>query len=99
MAFSKRFPKDVPGSRFPEWVDVSLTDAQEAKVEAEAREEHIALMKECLADAYQVLKDKELKDYQTNVVQMAVALFDKRASHVVWHKEEAARLQFEKQHR
>ena len=91
MAFSKRFPKDVPGSKFPEWVDIALTDAQEARIEVQAREEHIRLMKECLEDAYQVLKDKELKDYQTNVVQMAVALFDKRASHVVWHKEEYAK--------
>lgn len=98
MAFSKRFPKDIPGSKFPEWVDVALTDAQEASVEAQARQEHVMLMKDCLADAYQVLKDKELKDYQTNVVQMAVALFDKRASHVVWHKEEKAREKFEKEH-
>lgn len=96
MTFSKRFPKDVAGSRFPEWVDVQLTDAEEAKVEADARTEHIKKMKDCLADAQQILKDKELKDFQTNVVQMAVALFEKRASHVVWHKEELARKKFEK---
>lgn len=98
MVFSKRFPKDVPGSRFPEWVDVELTDAEEAEVEAQARNEHIAIMKDCLTDALQIAKDKELKDYQTNVVQIAQQLFDKRASHVVWHKEERARIKFEKQH-
>lgn len=97
MGFAKRFPKDVPGSRYPEWVEVELTDAEEAKVEAEAREEHIALMKECLADAKQILEDEELKDYQTNLVQLAQQLFDKRASHVVWHKEERARHKFEQQ--
>jgi hypothetical protein len=97
MAFSKRFPKDVPGSRFPEWVDVALTDAEEAKVEAEARQEHIREMRSCLADAKQILQDEHLKDYQTNLVRLATALFEKRSSHVVWHKEEAARQKFERE--
>lgn len=96
MVFAKRFPKDVPGSRFAEWVEVELSDAEEARVEADARSEHIRLMRECVKDAQQILSDEQLKDYQTNLVRVAVSLFDKRASHVVWHKEEAARNKFEK---
>ncbi len=99
MAFSKRFPKDVPGSRFAEWVDVELTAAEEAKVEADARSEHIREMKSCLADARQIMEDEHLKEYETNLVRIAAALFEKRSSHTVWHKEEAARLKFEREHK
>ena len=99
MAFSKSFAKNLPGTRYPEWIEINLTGAEENKVEALAREEHLALMKECLSDAKQILKDEELKDFQTNLVSIAITLFDKRASHVVWHKEEAARIKFEKEHK
>ncbi len=96
MTFTKSFPKEVPGSRLPEWIEITLSDAEETAVEAIAREQHMLLMKECLTDAQQIVQDKTLKDYQTNIVQIAQALFDKRASHVVWHKEERAREKFEK---
>lgn len=99
MAFTKSFPKDIPNSRYPEWVEVSLTEAEEAKIEAHARENHIRLLQESLHDAIQLVKEEQLKDYQTNMVQLAMALFEKRASHTVWHKEEAARIKFEKQHK
>ena len=90
MAFRKRFPKDVPTSPYPKWESVELTPEQENKLDEETRQENITLMKQCLSDAKQILEEKELKDYQTNVVQMAVALFEKRASHLAYHKEEFA---------
>lgn len=99
MTFSKSFAKEVPGSRFPQWVEVSLTDAEENRIEALAREQHIKLMKDCLADAKQIFTDEQLKDYQTNLVRLAVALFEKRSSHVVWHKELAAKKKFDKEHK
>ncbi len=96
MVFKKSFPKEVPNSRFPEWVEVELSDAHEAEVEAKARQDNIRIMKECLSDAAQIVKDEHLKNYQTDLVKIAACLFDKRASHVVYHKEAAARDKFEK---
>lgn len=94
MAFRKRFPKDIPTSPYPQWEAVELSKEQEEQLDETVRQENISLMKQCLSDAKLILKEKELKDYQTNVVQMAVALFEKRSSHLAYHKEEFAYDQF-----
>ncbi|MBL7056341.1 hypothetical protein ISS07_05490 [Candidatus Woesearchaeota archaeon] len=96
MAFSKSFPKQVKGSSYPHWEEVSLTDAEEKLEEDKARVENINLMKECIDDAKSIVKDKELKDYQTDFMHVAIALFEKRASHAVYWKENKAKEKFDK---
>lgn len=87
MAFSKRFPRDVKGSNYPVWEDVSLSESEEAEVEREAYAKNLALMRECLDAAKAMLAEKGFKGFETSVVSLAVALFEKRASHNVFWKE------------
>jgi hypothetical protein len=96
MGFSKSFPKTSDKSVYPKWVEVFLTDAEEKQVEHESRDENVRLMKECIDDAWAIFRDKRLKNFQTNVIDTAIALFEKRASHLVWRKEALCKEKFDK---
>lgn len=96
MAFSKRFPKQVAGSNYPEWVEVFLSKEEEQAVEKECRKENILLMKQCLDDASSIIREEKLKPFQSNTVDIAIALFEKRASHQVYWKESKAKNKFDK---
>jgi len=95
MVFSKRFPKQTEGSTYPKWVEVKLTDEEEKEVEHHAKEDHIKLFKECIEDAEKIAIDRNLKAYQTDIITMASSLFDKRASHLVFMKENKAKKKFD----
>jgi len=97
MGFSKSFPKTVEGVNYPKWVEVFLDSNEEDLAESNARTENISLMKECIKDAKDIVSSENLKDYQTDVINLAIALFEKRASHVVFHKETMAKEKFDKQ--
>ena len=43
------------------------------------------------------MKSKGLKPYQTDMVNMALSLFDKRASHEIFYKENKAKEKFDKE--
>ncbi|MAG16098.1 hypothetical protein CMO88_03485 [Candidatus Woesearchaeota archaeon] len=87
MVFSKRFPKTTEGSVYPKWVEISLTEEEEKEVEQLAREEHVKLFKDCVEDA------KKVDD--AGSISIALGLFDKRASHVVFLKEKKCKEKFE----
>lgn len=95
MTYSKRFPKDVPTQVHPQWIEVSLTKEEELDVEKQTRKLHASLLKQCVADAKQVAKASEVHAEPAEIVSLANALFDKRASHLVWHKEERAKQKFD----
>ena len=95
MAFSKSFPKTIPGSNYPVWEEIYLSSDEEKDCEDKAKSENITLMKECILDAKSIIQNQSLKDYQTDVINLAIALFEKRASHVVYHKEEKAKAKFD----
>lgn len=95
MPFSKSFPKTVPGSSYPQWEEVFLTEEEEKEEEKKCREENIKIMKECISDAKEVVTKKTLKDYQTDIVNIAISLFEKRASHSVYWKESKAKEKFD----
>jgi len=95
MPFSKSFPKQSKTSTYPQWEEVTLTDTEEKAEEEKARVENIRLMKECVEDAKSVMKDKGLKDYQTDLIHMAISLFEKRASHSIYWKESKAKEKFD----
>ncbi len=97
MAFSKTFPKNSDKSSYPEWVEVFLTEAEENEQEALARSENIKIIKECIDDAKEIMEEKDLKKFQTNMVDIARALFEKRASHEVFWKESKAKEKFDKE--
>ncbi len=96
MSFSKSFPKTVKGTIYPQWEEIFLTDDAENEVEKKAKEENIKLMEECLEDAKKIFEEKNLKDFQTDIVRIAVALFEKKSSHVVYWKESKCKDKFDR---
>ena len=92
MAFSKKFPRDVEGSNYPKWEEVSLSEEEEKEVEENARKENIELMRQCVDDAKAIVAGKGLKD--EDVSRIAISLFEKRASHEIYWKESKAKEKF-----
>ena len=96
MAFSKSYPRTSETSSYPKWEEVFLSEEEEKGEERKCREENIKLMKECVDDARNVMKERGLRDFQSDLVAMAISLFEKRASHAVYWKESKAKEKFDK---
>ncbi len=96
MSFSKSFPRTLKGSNYPTWEEVYLSDEEEKEAEETAKKENIILMKECIDEAKKIISEKNFKEYQTDVVNLAISLFDKTASHQVYHKEKMIKEKFDK---
>jgi len=96
MPFSKSFPRTIKGSNYPRWEEVFISDQEELQEEQKCRIENIRLMKECVEDAKRIFEEKGLKRYQTDLIRMSIALFEKRASHSVYWKEKRAKEKFDK---
>jgi len=95
MAFFKTFPRTLKGSSYPIWEEVTLSDEEERKAETEAKEENISLIKECIDEAKKILAEKGFKFYQSDVVNLAIAIYDKIASHQIYYKENKAKEKFD----
>jgi hypothetical protein len=95
MAFSKSFPRTVKGSNYPIWEETFLTDLEEHEEEQKCRKENLRLMEECVEDAKKIIDSKKLNKYQTDMVNIAIALYDKRASHSIYWKENKAKEKFD----
>ena len=95
MPFSKSFPKNINGVTV--WEEVQLTESEEKEAELKCKFDNIRLFSECLDDAKKIMQDNELKELQTDQASIAVALFEKRASHSVFHKEAKAKEKFDLQ--
>ena len=95
MGFSKSFPRTVEGSTYPIWEEIKLTEKEEKEEEAKCRKKNISLMKGCVEDAKEVMKDKTLKNFQSDLINIAISLFEKRASHAVYWKESKAKKKFD----
>ena len=96
MPFSKSFPRTIKGSNYPKWEDIFISEEEETIEEQKCRVENIRLMKECIEDAKTIFSEKDLKRYQTDLIRLAIALFEKRASHSVYWKERKAKDKFDK---
>ncbi len=77
-------------------MDVYLSENEEGAIEAKAREENLRIMAQCIDDAKSILKGKGMKAYETSIINLSIALFEKRASHEVFWKEEMAKEKFDK---
>ena len=95
MPFSKSFPKQSKTSTYPQWEEVTLTEAEEKAEEERARSENVNLFKECIEDAKSILIGKGLNESNSDIIKVAVALFEKRASHTVYWKESKAKDKFD----
>ncbi|MBU0471084.1 MAG: hypothetical protein KKF65_00540 [Nanoarchaeota archaeon] len=96
MVFSKSFPRTIDKSTYPIWEEIYLSDDEEQKTQVECRKKNISLMKECVDDAKKIFVEKNLKDFQSDVINIAIVLFEKRASHEVFWKESKAKEKFDK---
>lgn len=97
MTFSRRFPRDVKGSNYPVWEETYLSADEEASIEAEQRDASLQLLRESIADARKLLAvESQGPVTESDVLRVAVTLFDKRASHLVYWKEQRAKEKFDK---
>jgi hypothetical protein len=94
MAFSKSFPRPVSGSNLSVWEEITLTLEEERQVEERCRQENYKIMDECVKEA-RSLAIKNSLNTEENVAQLAIALFEKRASHLVYWKERLAKDKFD----
>ena len=99
MTFSKSFPLQIDGAIYPTWVETELTAQEEKAIEEECKKENTDLLKRSIDDARKVFEQKKLKTYQTDVVNAALALFIKNASHVHFWKEEKAKDKFDRKYK
>ncbi|MEA2036868.1 MAG: hypothetical protein U9O94_05130 [Nanoarchaeota archaeon] len=95
MVFSKSFPRTIEGSAYPKWEEVFLTDEEEREIEQRAVEENIEIMKECIDDAKALIEQKGFKGFKEDILTVATPLFEKRASHTVYWKENRCKEKFD----
>ncbi len=98
MPFSKTFPKTIPGTNYPLWEEVYLTPAEEEQVEQDCKRENFRILDECVRDA-KALAIKHSINTEENVTHLAIALFEKQASHVVFWKESKAKEKFDEKNK
>ena len=96
MVFSKSFPRTTDKSVYPKWEEIVLTDTEEHEQELLARKENISKMHESIEDAKEIMKTQNLKPFQTDMINIAISLFEKRGSHEVYYKENKAKEKFDK---
>lgn len=96
MTHSKSFPGEARGNGLPRWEEVYLSLTEEQAEEDRARKENLSLMKQCLDDAGNVARAKNLQAYQSDIVALALALFGKRASHIVYWKDGRCKEKFDR---
>ncbi|MBN2457923.1 hypothetical protein JXB31_02210 [Candidatus Woesearchaeota archaeon] len=71
--------------------EIFLSEKEESAVDEKARQHNISLIRECIGDAKAIFSDEEMKAFQTSIISIAIALFEKRASHTIYWKERFAK--------
>ncbi|HLD00616.1 MAG TPA: hypothetical protein VJC39_02635 [Candidatus Nanoarchaeia archaeon] len=94
MVFSKTFPRTIPGSNYPVWEEIFLTSEEELQAAEECKKINFLILDECLQEA-KILAIKRGLNTDENVANLAIALFEKRASHEVFWKESKAKEKFD----
>ncbi len=97
MVFFKSFARQ--DGKFTVWEDVTLSLTEEKEVENEAILENVKIMSKCINNAKRLFEREKMDMKQSDIVNVARALFDKRASHTVYAKERLCREKFEKKKR
>jgi len=93
MVFSKSFPRTLKGSSYPIWEEIFLTEEEERYEEQKCREDNLNIIKECIDDAKNIIREKGLET--KDACSIAITLFEKRASHSVYYKEARAKNKFD----
>lgn len=94
MTFSKNFPRNIPGSNFPVWEEVVLSDEEERRIEQECDRYNQMLLNKCLKQAKSLAIENGINT-EENVASLSIALFEKLSSHVIFWKESYAKEKFD----
>lgn len=70
---------------------MELTALEIREKEQVARQENLFLMRQCLADARNIINDEKMMDMQSHVISLAETLFNKRARNTADYLAEALR--------
>ena len=73
--------------------EVKLTDEEEKEVEKECLLNNIKLLKECLKISEQIIQEEKL--HNRNKLRIAIALYEKQSSHMVYWKDKYCRMKLE----
>jgi hypothetical protein len=95
MAFSKSFPRTVGTSSYPIWEEIFLTEDEEREIEEISKKENVELMQSCFDDAKKIIIEKSNNESSGDIVSVAISLFNKLASHSVYHKENKTKEKFD----
>ena len=95
MPFSKTFPKKDPNSSYPVWEEIYLSEEEEKQAEEECHKDNFRLLDNALEEA-KIMVIKHGLNTDENRIKLAVALFEKKASHSVFWKENKAKEKFDK---
>ncbi len=98
MAFSKTFPKTMPGTNYPVWEEIFLTTEEEQEVEELCKKANFLIMDESIQEA-KALMVKNGMNEDSNIINIAKSLFDKRASHLIFWKESRAKEKFDQKNK
>ena len=74
--------------------EVKVTDEEEKEIEKECLLYNIKLIKECLKISESIINEEKL-NYR-NKLRIALALYEKQSSHVVYWKDKYCRMKLEK---
>ena len=74
--------------------EVKVTDEEEKEIEKECLLYNIKLIKECLKISESIINEEKL-NYR-NKLRIALALYEKQSSHVVYWKDKYCRIKLEK---
>jgi hypothetical protein len=94
MVFSKTFPKKDSNSSYPIWEEIYLTEKEESETEEACHKENFNLLDQALNEA-KIIAIKHGLNSDENRIKLAVALFEKKASHSVFWKENKAKEKFD----
>ena len=94
MVFRKSFPRRVEGINYPVWEEVVLSSEEEKNVELDNRKENLKIMHTCIKDTELLFDKLGYERKQRDIINVAIALFDKQSSHVAFKKEEYSQDKF-----
>ena len=85
------FYKTIQSNKYAK--EVTLDDEEEIEIENLSKAFNVELLRECLDIANGIVKDENLREEDR--AKIALALFEKQASHVVYWKEKMCKVKLE----
>jgi hypothetical protein len=91
MSLAKRFPVEVNREitkKETQWEECNLSAAEVRRIYNQSMAQHKKLFSACFETAKTLIEEQGAKPYQTSLVNVALALFNKHARHEHYMQEE-----------